>query len=352
MGVLYSISIDYFKLSRENYARAFSTGLIIPAAICLLLFPVLFFFHAPLEKNFHFQPSFFWMVPSGLFLNFCFEAFIILMRNQNKVKLFTRVSILKVLVEIGLSVLLIVFIYKSWYSRALSILISGVVVGGMFFYHAIKNKFLVRSFNYKVFKNELYFGISGMLLQTAIFFINSSDKFFVMAWFGKEQAGYYAVAATFATIQYVVSISLLQYLQPVLYGKFSESFTWKQVKGLYQKYFLAMIATLAGVIVFTFIVYHYVLKAAYKEYLLYFYILCISAFVWSVSNIFLQFILFNKNKKIILQLSAISIFISFGVNSITARYFGIVGLSVGQIFTNIFVLFIVLYFNNKLKYFA
>jgi hypothetical protein len=113
MGVLFTISIDYFKLPKEKYAQLFSTVLIIPLVLSLLLLPVLYVFRIPLERAFNFQHAFFWLIPVSLFINFCFEAFIILMRNQNNVKLFTIVSLLKILLEIGLSVGFIVFIRRS-----------------------------------------------------------------------------------------------------------------------------------------------------------------------------------------------------------------------------------------------
>ena len=352
MGVLYTISIDYFKLSKEKYAGVFSTSLVIPAVLSLLLVPILYIFQDVLEKSFHFQDAFFWLLPISLFLNFCFEAFIILLRNENKVKLFSMMAVLKVIVEIGLSILLLLFIYKNWYSRALSFLLSGAVIGGFFFYYIQKNKFLVRNIDYKVLRNEVYFGLSGMFLQTAIFFINSSDKFFVMGFFGKEQAGFYAVASTFATIQYIVCISLLQYLQPVLFQKFAAFQKWQQVKTLYFKYMLAMLLTLVAVIVFTWIVYHYVIKPTYQDYLHYFYILSLSSFIWTISNIFLQFIVFNKNKKIILQVSILSIFVSVIVNYFSARYADVTTLALGQVITNLVVLSLILFFNRKLNYFA
>ena len=352
MGVLYTISIDYFKLSKENYARVFSTGLIIPVMLSFLLMPLLWFFRAQLERAFNFQWDFFWLIPISLLLNFCFEAFIILIRNQNNVKLFAIVSFLKVLLEVGLSVVFIIFIYRNWYSRALAYVLSGLVVGGLFLYHIQKHQFLVKSINRKILRSELYFGLSGLVLQTAIFFIGTSDKFFVMSFFGKEQAGYYAVASTFATIQYIVCISLLQYLQPVLFKKFADLQNWGSLKNLYYKYFLGMGITFLIVNLFTFLVYHFILKAAYKEYLFYFYVLSISSFIWTIANIFLQYIVFNKTRNIIFLFSIICISLSISVNYICSKYLGIYWLGVGQVFTNIAVLFILLFFNRRLNFFA
>ncbi|MEP7106628.1 MAG: oligosaccharide flippase family protein [Ferruginibacter sp.] len=352
MGVIFTISIDYFKLSKEKYAQVFSTGLVIPVVLSLLLLPVLYIFRKPLERSFNFQQEFFWLIPICLFFNFSFEAFVVLMRNQNKVKLFTKVSLLKILLEVSLSIIFIIFIYRNWYSRALAFLLSGIVIGVLFFFHIKKNKFLVKGINYQVLRNELSFGLSGLVLQTAIFFVGTSDKFFVMSFFGKVQAGYYAVASTFAAIQYIVCVSLLQYLQPLLFREFAVFQNWKDQKQLYYKYFIAMIVTLAGTILFTFIVYNFVLKPTYKEYLYYFYILSIGSFVWTISNIFLQFIVFNKNKKVIFFLSLTCIFISLVVNYICSKYFNIRWLGLGQIVTNISVLFIILFVNRKLNYFT
>ncbi len=352
MGVLYTISIDFFKLPKKQYATLFSTGLIIPVVLSLVLFPVLYLFRLPLERSFNFQPAFFWLIPCCLFFNFCFEAFIILMRNQNNIRLFSIVSLLKIVLEIGLSILIIIGIYRNWYSRAIAILISGIVVAAIFFRYTKKNNFLVKRVDYKMLKNEFYFGLSGLLLQTAIFFMNTSDKFFVMSFFGKVEAGYYAVASTFAAIQYIVCASLLQYLQPVLFKKFASMEKWTTIKSLYIKYSLAMLVTFSGVVAFSYIVYLFVLKPNYKAHLNYFYILSISAFVWTLSNLFLQYILFNKNKKIIFRLSGIVIGISIFVNYISSTYFDIRWLSYGQVITNVLVLFIILWFNKKLDYFA
>jgi len=352
MGVLYTISIDYFKLPKEQYATLLSTGLMIPVVLSLILFPALYLFRTPLENAFNFQPAFFWLIPLCLFFNFCFEAFIILMRNQNNVKLFTIVSLVKIVLEIGLSIIFIIGIYSNWYSRAIAILISGMVVAVIFFYYSKKNNFLVKGINYNILKSEFYFGLSGLLLQTAVFFMNTSDKFFVMSWFGKVEAGYYAIASTFAAIQYIVCASLLQYLQPVLFKKFAALEKWETIKSLYVKYALAMLVTFSGVIAFSYIVYNFVLKPNYKAHLNYFYILSVSAFIWTLSNLFLQYILFNKNKKIIFRLSAIVISISILVNYFSSKYFDINWLSYGQVVTNLLVLFIILWFNKKLHYFA
>ncbi|MGN6298037.1 MAG: lipopolysaccharide biosynthesis protein [Ginsengibacter sp.] len=351
MGALYTISVDYFKLAKPDYATVFSTSLLIPLAVSLLLIPLFIIFWQPLSRAFSFRRQFIWLIPVCLFLNFCFEAFIILLRVQNKVKLFATVTLLKITVEISLAIALILFAYVSWYSRALGYFFSILIIGFLFFFYIKRNSFLVSKLDFGILKKELLFGLSGLLLQTAVFFINTSDKFFVMAQFGKVQAGFYSIAGTFATIQYIVSTSLMQYLQPVLYKKFAEKEKWKNIKGIYKKYILVMLVASISLFFFTVLVYHYLLKQSYKAYLHYFYLLCISSFIWSMSNIFLQFIIFNKHKKVILRLSLVSIIFALLINYFAAHFLTINWLCFGQILTNIFVLSLILYYNKKLNCF-
>lgn len=352
MGALYTISVDYFKLSKSDYASVFSTSLLIPLIISLLLIPLFFIFRQSLSRTFSFQEQFIWLIPVCLVLNFCFEAFIILLRIQNKVRVFATITLLKIIIEISLAVLLILFAYVSWYSRALGYFISILVIGILFFSYIKKNGFLVKRISLKTFKKELVFGLSGLLLQTAIFFINTSDKFFVMAHFGKTQAGFYSIAGTFAAIQYIVSASLMNYLQPVLFTKFSEKKMYGSIKSIYAKYIIIMLATTAALFSFSSLVYHYLLKPSYKEYIHYFYLLCISSLIWSVSNIFLQPIIFNKQKRIIFRLSVLCILFAFTINYCASQFLTINWLCAGQIVTNAFVLCVILYFNKKLNCFV
>lgn len=351
MGALYTISVDYFKMPGEEYAKVFTNSLLIPLCVSFLVVPAIYIFRHPLANAFSFQDAFLWLIPACLFLNFCFEALIILLRNQNNVKAFSFVSLTRIVIEIGLAVLFILFFVKSWYSRALGYFLSLAVTFVFFLAYISRQQLLVRKIDFTILRRELLFGLSGVLLQTGVFFINSSDKFFVMAFFGKEQTGFYGIAGTFATIQFIISVSLLQYLQPVLFRKFSEKAGWKELRPIYKKYILVMLAAVAALAVFTVIVYDLVLKPSYRQYLHYFFMLCISGFIWSLSNLFLQYIIFSKSKKIIAGISVAAIASAVAVNYAASHFLSINWLCLGQMVTNIFVLCIILYYCKKLHCF-
>lgn len=352
LGVTYTISVEYFKLSKNDYSKVFSSSLVIPVAVSLIVVPVLYFFRTTLFKTFEFQWEFIWLVPVCLLFNFCFDVFIILLRMENKVKLFSGISLLKIGVELLFSFIFILFLYKTWYGRALGYAVAMAVMCVIFLKYVTRRGYLVRKFDLNLLKDELFFGLAGLTLKIGIFFLNTSDKFFAMAFFGKEMTGFYAVATTFATVQYLFSNSLLQYLQPLLYKKFSTGEKWYDVKRTYLKYIGLMIIGAIIITAGTVVAYHFFLKKSYQEYIYLYFFMIFSTFLWSVSNLFMQYIIYQKNKKQITKLSMTALLFSSLIYYFAASYFSIEWLCYGQIAANIIVLITILLISKKIKFFT
>jgi O-antigen/teichoic acid export membrane protein len=142
-------------------------------------------------------------------------------------------------------------------------------------------------------------------------------------------------------------------LQPILFKKFSDNERWKNLKLIYYKYGMAMFATFILILAGTTFAYHLLLKQSYIESLHYFYLLCISSFLWTFSNIFLQYIIYTKHKKYISIIALLGITISLLVNYVACNYYNKIEiLCIGQIITNFLVLGITLLFNKKGGYFV
>jgi hypothetical protein len=90
----------------------------------------------------------------------------------------------------------------------------------------------------------------------------------------------------------------------------------------------------------------------YKEYLYYFYLLSLSSFLWTIANILLQYIVFNKGKRVILQVSCMGVAAALSINYLASTYFGINGLASGQILLHLLMISILLLYCRKLNFFA
>ena len=108
---------DYFKYERNEFAKRLSSILVLPLIFCLLSILLLSSFFEILQANFQFHPAFIWLIPCCTFLNIFFEGYLILCRNENNVKMFSLTCLAKSFLEIGIAVLLILFVAKNWMSR-------------------------------------------------------------------------------------------------------------------------------------------------------------------------------------------------------------------------------------------
>ncbi|MCO5286236.1 MAG: lipopolysaccharide biosynthesis protein [Chitinophagaceae bacterium] len=351
LGVTYTISVDYFKIPRKEYASIFSTAIFIPVILALISGVAIYIFRHSLFSTFQFQPEFIWLIPICLIFNFFFDTFAILLRMENRVKSFSTIQLSKIIIELSLAFFLIIQFYHSWFGRALGYAITLITMGIWFLRYAIRNGFLIKKFDTKLLKKELTFGISGVLLKIGIFFLLSSDKFFVMAHYGKIQTGFYAIASTFATVQFIFSESLIQYLQPVFFQEYAKGGNWNQIKHLFRKYAIVMFLAVILITLATTFVYEFFLKPSYRAHLYLFYPLITGALLWSFSNLLLQNIVYQKQKRIIIILSAIAIVLSMAINFITSKYLNLVWLSYGQVISHALILATIVLLNSKLHFF-
>jgi O-antigen/teichoic acid export membrane protein len=260
---------------------------------------------------------FVWLIPVITFLTFCNEQLLSLARNNNEPVTFLKANVSKSILEIGLSFVLVVIFSWRWQGRVTGILVAYVLVGMYAFYYFIKRGYLFGSIKKKYIIDELVYAVPIIAMQASIFSMSASDKFFLSNFTGdkNETVGIYSVGCIFASIVFLFSSALIQYIFPKLYTLLAAPVVnYHSVK----KYFLIYISVMAGgtlgVMVITPLLYHYFINAKYHPALKYTYILCAGYFLWSVSYFFYSYLLYHKLKRKILGLSFCCIVISLGCN--------------------------------------
>lgn len=347
LGISYSISIDYFKTSKKEFKSVFSTIVWLPLFISLFVATTLYILLPTLNTYFYYQSVFIWLIPICTLFNIYFELFLLLTRYEKKTFIFAGSSLLKLLIELALAIILIRFYNWNWEGRTTAILISGFVGFGFFLWLIKKIKIYANTFDFKHIKKEFFLTPSSILMQTAIFCLNTSDKFFVMLFFGKEDAGRYSIASTFAIILFVFCSALLNYLQPKVFSIYAQGGTWIDVKPFFKKYLIVLSLCVILVAIFTEFIFHFLLKPSYLQTLPYFFLLLSSFFIWGLTSFFWYYMIYIRNQKdlIIFALSVIAI--SLFSNYIFIKQFQIIGICASLILVNFIVFFQVWYFNNK-----
>jgi O-antigen/teichoic acid export membrane protein len=290
-----------------------------------------------------------WLIPLICFMTFCNEQLLNLARNNNEPGTYLKANMLKIFLELGISVVLVVFLAWRWEGRTTGILISYSILGLYALHYFRSRGYLFGKVKREYIIGELIYAVPIIALQASIFAMGSSDRFFLSHFTNdnNETVGIYSVAATFASIIFVICTAFLQYLFPRIYSQLSQvSVDYKSIQKHFVVYVGVMTAGMIGVMIFTPVAYHYFIHERYHVGLSYVFLLCGGYFLWSLSYFFYSFLLYRKEKRKILGLSACCIGISIVLNYFFIREWGAWGAAFSSIVTYMLVLLLTLLFTR------
>jgi len=317
LGIVQSTSVDFFKLKSNEFKDFFTTGFVMPVCIMFLAFGGLFFFSKDLKNAYDFPLSFVLIIPVLTFLNFCNEQFLTVVRNNNEPITFLKAALLRLFIEISISLTLVVVFFTGWQGRVTGIITANTVLIFVAFFYLKKKNYLFGKIKKTYLRQELLYSFPIIVLQCSTFCLFYSDKFFLSYFSDNGDVGVYSYACVFAAVVTLGSSALLYYVMPKIYSLLSEQeVNYKQIRKHFVFYVGNCFILLICVLTLTPLLYKYFINSSYHPGLKYFYLIATGYFFWSATYFFYTFMFYKKHKKVILLLSLISIFIS-----ITNNYF-------------------------------
>jgi O-antigen/teichoic acid export membrane protein len=315
LGIVQSTSVDFFKLKSNEFKDFFTTGFVMPVCIMFLAFGGLFFFSKDLKNAYHFPLSFVLIIPVLTFLNFCNEQFLTVVRNNDEPITFLKAALLRLFIEISISLTLVVVFFTGWQGRVTGIITANTVLIFVAFFYLKKKNYLFGKIKKTYLRQELLYSFPIIVLQCSTFCLFYSDKFFLSYFSDNGDVGVYSYACVFAAVVTLGSSALLYYVMPKIYSLLSEQeVNYKQIRKHFVFYVGNCFILLICVLTLTPLLYKYFINSSYHPGLKYFYLIATGYFFWSVTYFFYTFMFYKKHKKMILLLSVISIFISLSNN--------------------------------------
>jgi O-antigen/teichoic acid export membrane protein len=311
LGIVQSTSVDFFKLKTDEFKIFFTTGFVIPVCIMFLSFGGLFLFSKDLKTGYDFPLSFVLIIPVLTFLNFCNEQFTTIVRNRDEPVTFLKVALLRLFIEISLSLTLVVVFFWGWKGRVAGIVVANTVLFFAGLFYLKKKNYLFGKIKKIYIKQELIYSFPIIILQCSTFCLFYSDKFFLSYFTDNANVGIYSYACVFAAVVNLGSAALLYYVMPKIYSFISEpKINYKQIRKHFIFYTGNCFILLVCVVALTPVLYKYFINSHYYPGLKYFYLIATGYFFWAVTYFFYSFMFYRKHKRKILILSLISIFIS------------------------------------------
>lgn len=350
MGIVHSVSAEYFKLDDREFRSLFSTSLIMPLVVMAGSIIFLFLVRGKLNESYGFPSSFVWLIPVVTFLIFINEQLLSMARNNLQPQLYLKANMGKTILELGLSFILVVYFAWRWQGRVAGILAAYGILGVYALYYFKQKGYLFGKIQKKYIRSELIYAIPIMALQASIFTMNSSDKFFLSHATNDNNAtvGVYSIACIFASIINVLSMALLQHIFPSIYRVLSgEHINYKFIRRQFVVYISVLTIGLISLIAVMPVVYDYFINEKYHEALEYSYLLCIGVYLWALNYFFYSFLLYYKEKRKLLFLSLACIAISLACNYYFINRWQAMGAAASSVSIYALVLVIALAFTRK-----
>jgi O-antigen/teichoic acid export membrane protein len=351
MSVTASVATDYFKYDASKFRSYFSTILILPLSISMLLFIILVFFGNTIASYFGVELRYLYIIPILTLAGLFFELLLTFVRNENKPVLFAILTFFKTIGELSIASFFIIKLSMNWQGRVWSWLIIGLLVIGYSLYYFYKKKYVRFSINKAFILPELKYSIPMIVNQFAIFMVISSDKFFISKYLSTEQVGIYGVASQIAYIIFAFSSAAIMSFNPYLYKALTEYNDTKKQE-VKTKIF-RLIAIVFGVCIIiaacTPLLYHFFINIKYHEGIPYVKWILSAYFFWFIYWLLLGFVQFYKLKKVILFSSAFCIILATGLIYTMVKSYGVNG-ALGALNISCFISAAVLFLIIKYKY--
>lgn len=350
MGLLQSASTDFFKMEKKEFRDFFTTAFVMAFVVMILSCIVLFFFSGFLKNTYGYPIDFCWLIPVITFLTFCNEQFLSLVRNNDQPGIYFKANTLKILLELGISVVLVVFFAWRWGGRIAGIFAAYIVTGVYAFSYFYKHNYLFGRIIKSVVKTELIYAVPIITMQVSMFCMSASDKFFLsgLTSDNNETVGIYSIASVFASIILVLSSALMQYVFPKIYAQLSlPEADYSVIQKLFRLYCGIMIGGTIVIGLMTPLAYRYFINEKYSPALSYIYILFAGYFTWTIVNFFYSFLLFFKAKRKILVLSLFGIAASLSMNYFLIKKWSATGAAWSTLIVYLAVLIVALYLTKN-----
>jgi len=350
MGIIHSTSADYFKLTKAEFRNEFTSGFVLPFIVMILSMGLIYIFRAELHSTYGLPAMVAWLIPLICFLTFCNEQLLNIARNIDEPMVYLRANVSRIILELGLSFALVVFFAWRWEGRITGIFVAYIAIAFYGFYYFTRKNFLFGRVKPIYLKNQLIYAVPVILMQLSIFFMSSSDRFFLSKFKddNNETVGIYSIAATFASILMVLSTALLQYFYPRIYSKLSgERVDYNDIRKTFFYYLAAMFTGMLLIMLLTPAAYYIFINEKYHAALNYVYLLFIGTFLWAITYFFYAFLLYNKEKKKLIIISVFSISCSILMNYWLVSTSGSFGAALANALTYFLVLLMTLYITRS-----
>jgi O-antigen/teichoic acid export membrane protein len=334
VGILYPLSVEYFKRSHDSYSYYFSNAQVIPLLSLTFFTVVCVALQNPLSHLLKVTNAWIWIMPFTVWWIMINDTSMMITRSNNKPFQFAFFSVGKNVAEILLTILFVLSLHWAWQGRLLSAAAAPAVLGMLSLYLFYRWKLIEKKIDWKLVQKIFLLSFPFIFERLSVFIMNSSDRFFIDKYDPNKtgEVGLYGLGSQIAQIIFLVVISMNSAYQPYLFKKLSEGLKHKFHKTTL--WFIGACAvTVAGIFIGIPFLFRFFIAPEYAGAKKYAYMLCGGYFMWGLYNAFQAYLIYLQKNRQIMMIAILGMTVSLSLNFFMVPRYGAQGAAVSSVIT-------------------
>lgn len=328
LGVSGAISVVYFNGDRKNYPSYFTSSILAPFCVSIILTIFVYLFREPITE--YFEIPFYWILFVPLFCFFSFFNSMLLIDFQIKDEPINYIvyslgnTVLNFIISLGL-----VYFFKLGFEARLIGQYFSVVFCFLVAFYLLraKRKLIVRSISSVNITDSLSFGLPLVPHLIGGLVLNMADRLFIDHFCGKELLGIYNLAYVLGSVISIFGSAFVNAITPFSFKLFAENTTdsLNKVVKMYWVFIVFMILIFIGVYIFTPLIFKYFIDVKFVEATKYIIWITLGYFFQGIYFLFVNVIFYLKKTKILLYFSLFNIILNLSLNYFLIPILGPIG---------------------------
>ncbi len=348
------LSIEYFKeKDKKVFADKFTSVQVVPVITSIVLSLLVWQFYSRLTHLMELDgTSQAWgfvivlITISTIYTEQLFSFLVI----EKKASLYVAYTLLKVVIEISLTILFVIYKKWNWEGRMYSWLITSILFMIVGFFYFYKKGYLRGTLRLPFIKEGLLFGLPLILHTIGKFVINQSDRLFIAKMISIDEAGIYNIGYTVGMLILIIINAFFNFYTPFLLERLVDLTDEKKIQIVRMNY-LYSLGIIIILVVITFITpyfFRFLIDPHYTSGIKYVFWVGLGYVFWGGYMLFTNYIFFFNKTKILGWLAVINVITNLLFNYFFIKWVGAIGAAYATALSFFLVFLIIAYHVNRL----
>jgi O-antigen/teichoic acid export membrane protein len=348
------LSVEYFKTKdQKEFASKFVSVQLVPVLPFIILSLFFYFSYYKIDDALELNNT---HRAWGLAITFLalatiyIETFLIFLVIQKNAKAYAFFNVIRVLVEVAITVWLVVYKKWGWEGRLYAWFITSTVFLVISFVYFKKEGFLEGRVAWSFMKEGILFGLPLILHTVGKFVINQSDRLFIAKMISLDKAGIYNLGYTVGALILIIINAFFNFYTPFLMERLADIDEEKKLQIVKMSYLFAIgvFGLLFIITIFTPYFFTYFIDKRYETAGQYVFWVGLGYVFWGGYLLFSTYIFYYKRNRILGWLAILNVAINLLFNYWFISMFGAIGAAYATALSFFIVFVIVALQSNQL----